>query len=108
MIETSLINIIENAVKYAGNDAVIVEGKSVNNNYEISIKDTGPGIPESEKVNIFDKFYRIGNEETRIKKGSGLGLFIAKEFVRLHQGEITYEENHPKGSIFTIRLPNDK
>jgi len=108
MIETSLINIIENAVKYAGNDDVIVEGKSVNNNYEISIKDTGPGIPESEIVNIFDKFYRIGNEETRIKKGSGLGLFIAKEFVQLHQGGITYEENHPEGSIFTIRLPNDK
>jgi len=108
MIETSLINIIENAVKYAGNDEVIVEGKSVNDNYEISIKDKGPGIPDSEKINIFDKFYRIGNEETRIKKGSGLGLFIAKEFVRLHSGEITYQENHPRGSIFTISLPNDK
>jgi K+-sensing histidine kinase KdpD len=108
MIETSLINIIENAIKYGGDDEIIIEGEAVNNAYEISIKDKGPGIPESEKVNIFDKFYRIGNEETRIKKGSGLGLYIAKEFVRLHMGEITYQENLPKGSIFTIRLPNDK
>ncbi len=108
MIETSLINIIENAIKYGGDDEIIIEGETINNAYEISVKDSGPGIPESEKVNIFDKFYRIGNEETRIKKGSGLGLFIAKEFVRLHMGEITYRENLPKGSIFTIRLPNDK
>ena len=50
----------------------------------IVIADQGPGIPDEEKDKIFEKFYRVGNEISRSKKGSGLGLFITKEFIELH------------------------
>ena len=105
MIETSIINIIENAIKYAGSNAIIVKVENIAHHLNISIIDQGPGIDDHEKNFIFDKFYRVGNEETRLKKGSGLGLYIAKQFIQLHNGEITYTKNTPCGSIFTISLP---
>jgi signal transduction histidine kinase len=59
----------------------------------------------TERENIFTKFYRIGNEETRSAKGSGLGLFIVSEFARLNGGSIQYKENLPKGAAFEVTLP---
>ncbi|MDB3905381.1 ATP-binding protein [Crocinitomicaceae bacterium] len=105
MIETSVINILENAIKYAGSNDIILNVENDSNELRISILDQGPGIDDNEKKFIFDKFYRIGNEETRLKKGSGLGLYIAKHFIQLHQGDISYSKNNPCGSIFTISLP---
>ena len=108
MIETSIINIIENAIKYGGEYQIDVVARTKGNRCLISVTDQGPGITESEQSNIFDKFYRIGNEETRTKKGSGLGLYIAKQFIELHNGNIQYKRNKPSGSIFTINIPNGK
>ena len=108
MIETSIINIIENAIKYGGDQKIEVAVKMKNNQSLISVIDKGPGIDEGEQSYIFDKFYRIGNEETRTKKGSGLGLYIAKQFIELHNGNIQYKKNKPSGSIFTISMPNGK
>ncbi len=108
MIETSIINIIENAIKYAEAHQIHVVIKETEKKCLISISDMGPGIDEREQPYIFDKFYRIGNEETRMKKGSGLGLYIAKQFIQLHNGDINYEKNKPHGSIFTISLPNER
>lgn len=108
MIETSIINVIENAIKYAGNHQIEVEIIKNQSHCLISISDMGPGIDEKEQPYIFDKFYRIGNEETRMKKGSGLGLYIAKQFIKLHNGDIFYKKNNPYGSIFTISLPYER
>jgi len=108
MIETSVINIIENAIKYGGEHQIDVVVRMRDNRCLISVNDQGPGITENEQLNIFDKFYRIGNEETRTKKGSGLGLYIAKQFIELHNGNIQYTRNKPSGSIFTISIPNEK
>jgi two-component system phosphate regulon sensor histidine kinase PhoR len=108
MIETSIINIIENAIKYGGEYQIDVVARTKGNRCLISVTDQGPGITENEQSNIFDKFYRIGNEETRTKKGSGLGLYIAKQFIELHNGNIQYKRNKPSGSIFTISIPNGK
>ena len=105
MIETSIINILENAIKYAGSTNIILNVEKGSDDLKISILDQGPGIDDNEKKFIFDKFYRVGNEETRLKKGSGLGLYIANHFIQLHRGDITYTKNTPCGSIFTIRLP---
>ena len=68
MIETSIINIIENAIKYGGEHQIDVVVRMKDNRCLISVNDQGPGITENEQSNIFDKFYRIGNEETRTKK----------------------------------------
>ena len=108
MIETSIINIIENAIKYGGDQKIEVAVKMKNNQCLISVIDKGLGIEEGEQLFIFDKFYRIGNEETRTKKGSGLGLYIAKQFIELHNGNIQYKKNKPSGSIFTISIPDGK
>lgn len=106
LIETILTNLIENAIKYAGENANInVYSQNRDGNFVFGVKDEGPGIAISEKKNIFEKFYRVGNEDTRTNKGSGLGLYIVSEFVHLHKGAITYRNNQPKGSIFEVTLP---
>ncbi|MBK6611467.1 MAG: HAMP domain-containing histidine kinase [Sphingobacteriales bacterium] len=69
------------------------------------ITDNGPGIPNHEKENVFDKFYRIGNEKTRTAKGTGLGLYIVRELVLLHKGKISITDNLPHGAVFNITFP---
>ena len=71
----------------------------------LTISDKGNGIPEHERNKIFEKFYRMGNEDTRKTKGTGLGLFIAQHVVSLHKGTIQAKDNFPMGTIFEIRLP---
>lgn len=104
-IETILNNLIENAIKYG----TIEKGISVylfRKNHEIlfGVKDQGPGISKELRKQIFYKFFRAGNEETRMKKGSGLGLFIVSELVRMHDAKIIYKENSPSGANFEITL----
>lgn len=96
-------NLLENAFKYTSKDDTI-SIKLLRNGPAIvlSISDTGSGIPEMERLKIFDKFYRIGNEDTRKTKGTGLGLFIVKQIVDHHSGIIRVKSNKPSGSIFEI------
>ena len=108
MIETSINNVLENAIKYGGHHEIKIRLIRKDESCHISILDQGPGIKESDQHAIFNKFFRIGNEETRSKKGSGLGLYIAKQFVQLHGGDVFYQQNEPVGSIFTISLPYGK
>lgn len=108
MISVAL-NLLENAVKYSGPG-----GKAIINTYlgfetpqqiKLEIKDQGVGVPEKEKKNIFQKFYRVGNEDTRTAKGTGLGLYIVDQIVRAHNGRINVHDNLPKGTVFEILLP---
>ena len=66
------------------------------------VKDEGPGISELEKKNVFKKFYRVGNEETRKTKGTGLGLYLCKKIASDHNGDVSIEDNHPQGSKFIV------
>lgn len=103
VIETILSNLLENANKYAGEDAKItVYLKKRNQQIIWGVKDNGLGIPLEERKDIFNKFVRIGNEETRKQKGTGLGLFIVKNLVLIHGDKISYLENQPKGANFQI------
>ena len=83
-------------------DDLSINGKFI----EILISDQGPGITAEEKLQVFKKFYRVGNEISRSQKGSGLGLFITSEFVQLHKGRIRCENNKPVGTKFIIELPH--
>jgi signal transduction histidine kinase len=103
------LNLLENAVKYSGTG-----GKAIINTYlgfetsqqiKLEIKDQGVGVPEKEKKNIFRKFYRVGNEDTRTAKGTGLGLYIVDQIVRAHDGRINVHDNLPKGTVFEVLLP---
>jgi K+-sensing histidine kinase KdpD len=96
-------NLLENARKYSMPKAtieVILQPKQ--KGFFVQIKDQGVGIADTEKKRIFDKFYRIGNENTRATKGTGLGLYIVKKIVTLYKYDITVKNNTPKGSIFEV------
>lgn len=103
----AIINLIENAIKYATNTSKIIVRLDVgkDNNYCLEVEDFGQGIPKTEREHIFEKFYRVGNEDTRKTKGTGLGLYIAREIVKAHRGQISVRSNQPKGSVFSIVLP---
>lgn len=106
MIETVLSNLIDNAVKYSAKiPKILISAIVENNELVISVVDEGVGIPVEEHQRIFSKFYRVGEEETRTQKGSGLGLFISNEFVKLHKGSIGFKSNREKGSTFYFKLP---
>lgn len=96
-------NLIENAVKYSpACDEVNVSLAAVDNTIVLRVADKGVGIPDSEKEKIFEKFYRVGSEDTRKTKGTGLGLFIVKEVLKVHQAQIRVKNNKPEGTIFEV------
>lgn len=98
-------NLIENAIKYSPADSTITIDIQANDNQIIfSIADQGPGINNEEKTKIFNKFYRIGNENSRKTKGTGLGLFLTAAIVKEHNASIVVSNNTPNGSIFEISL----
>lgn len=99
-------NLVENAIKYSNGDGEIeVLLSKSDKTITLEVKDHGIGIPANERANIFKKFYRIGNEETRNTKGTGLGLFIVKRVVDLHHGKIFVTENKPKGTVVRVTIP---
>lgn len=105
LFETILNNLVENSVKYAGQKArITLYTENNSNRITLGVKDNGPGVDPLLKTEIFKKFYRSGSEETRTQKGSGLGLYIVDQLVRLHGGKITYEENVGGGANFKIEL----
>jgi signal transduction histidine kinase len=100
-----LNNLFENAIKYAKPGTTISSTlKKSNTKIILTVKDEGPGIPDAEKTKVFEKFYRLGKEETRTTKGTGLGLYIVKYIVEHHQGKITVYDNVPEGAVFEIIL----
>jgi len=103
-LDSAIANLVENALKYS-NDIVEISLEQLNNTTKIIVSDKGEGINKSAQKDIFKKFNRLGNEMTRKTKGTGLGLFIANQLVKLHNGYINIENNKPKGSRFVIYLP---
>ena len=102
-------NLIDNAVKYSKEGDSIQVKLNTNEDYVfLEVNDTGAGIAQEERKNIFKKFYRIGREETRRAKGTGLGLYIVAKILELHHGSVTVENNTPRGSVFKIELPLSK
>ena len=100
-----LINLIENAVKYSPPCAEVqVSLDSTDGQIYLRVADQGKGIPDAEKNRIFDKFYRIGSEDTRQTKGTGLGLYIVKKVLETHQASILVVDNTPTGTIFEIHF----
>lgn len=102
-LSLAVSNLLENALKYAPADTrVEVELRRQGTKALLRVADRGQGIPAGEKEKIFDKFYRIGNEETRRTKGTGLGLFIVKQVLENHQAGIAVKDNRPSGTVFEI------
>jgi signal transduction histidine kinase/ligand-binding sensor domain-containing protein/DNA-binding response OmpR family regulator len=109
-IEKVLTNLMSNAFKFTPNGGTVdvsVTQTSVTQ-LEISVADSGIGIPPEHIGKIFDRFYQVDDSQTRGWEGTGIGLALTKELVELHKGEITVASEPGKGSIFTVRLPLDE
>lgn len=106
-LTNAVTNLIENAVKYSPPCAhVFVRLAKENGSVLFSVADRGVGINDEEKKRIFTKFYRVGQEETRKTKGTGLGLYIVKTVLEKHQAQIKVKDNIPSGSVFEVIFNN--
>ena len=106
MMKIAFINLFTNSIKYSEPNGVNVNVSSIINNEhcQILISDQGIGIPMIERTRIFEKFYRVGDEKTRSRSGSGLGLYLVKQILQLHDARIEVRANNPKGSTFVINF----
>ena len=100
-----LNNLFENAIKYTPSGMVSVNVMGDNNNVQISVKDSGIGIPAEDIPHLFQKFYRVDNSETREINGTGLGLFLSRKLTESIGGFLDVESEYKKGSTFTVKLP---
>ena len=108
LINRVLANLIGNAIKYAGDGSeVFVKSWDDEQWVYIEIKDTGKGIDEKDLDFIFDKFYRVKNDDSHKIKGSGLGLYLVKYFIELHHGHIEVSSKPNEGTTFLIKLKNE-
>lgn len=106
-LESVLTNLVNNAIKYSPNGGEVrVRAVREDNSILISVQDQGIGIPKDKLTRIFEKFERVDVKETRAAGGTGLGLYLVKHLVELHEGQIWAEsEGVGKGSTFYVRIP---
>jgi signal transduction histidine kinase len=105
-LEQVVQNLLQNAVKYSPAGGVVtVRVYRQNDRANLSVSDQGIGIPEVAQANLFQQFYRATNVEAQQIQGMGIGLYVVKEVVNIHDGEITVQSREGEGSTFTISLP---
>lgn len=105
LLQIMINNLLDNAVKYAPAPSPIhFSLQKKDRGVMLQVADKGPGIPDTEKKKVFDRFYRIGNEQVRKTKGTGLGLYLCKKIAVDHNADIGVTNNHPAGSIFTVHF----
>ncbi len=110
-----LTNLLDNAIKYTPAGGTITVSAALApsseasqrpvNAIDLSVSDTGMGIPEQDRPRVFERFYRVDKARSRELGGTGLGLAIVKHIVEGHGGHVWVEANHPQGSRFVVRLP---
>jgi two-component system phosphate regulon sensor histidine kinase PhoR len=101
-----LVNLLGNAIKYTPEGGrVSLRARVDETTLYIDIEDTGVGISEEELPKVFDRFFRSSNPLVQQESGTGLGLALACEVIRLHGGEITVKSEVSQGSTFTMALP---
>ncbi len=105
-IKQVLVNLVDNSSKYTlENGSIIISTTPGDKCINISVKDTGLGIPKNDLPRIFERFYRVDKTRSRDNGGSGLGLSIVKHILELHGSRITVESEQAKGTEFVFNLP---
>ena len=109
-IEKILMNLLGNAFKFTPSygrvDVAIEQTGDEGEKLRIKVADSGPGIPDKDKELIFDQFYQANEKKgSQVQMGSGIGLSMVKEYVRLHDGTVRVTDNVEYGSVFIIELP---
>jgi signal transduction histidine kinase len=108
LLRRLLLNLIDNAVKYTpAGGHITVESKAVPEGLEVSVADTGPGIPKEMQPRIFERFFRVDPSRARSANdgGAGLGLSIALWIAEAHHGRLTLVRSDSTGSTFSVFLP---
>jgi signal transduction histidine kinase/HAMP domain-containing protein len=105
-LEQAITNLVANAIKFTGAGGQVCIGAAAEpDSVEVSVTDTGIGIPADELPHLFDRFFRASNATDAEIPGTGLGLSIVHEIVRAHQGELRVESQLGVGTTFRVRLP---
>jgi signal transduction histidine kinase len=105
-IKQVLLNLLQNAIVHTPAGGSITIGAARKDGMvEISVTDTGDGIPAEELENIFERFHRVDKSRSRQTGGTGLGLTIAKSLVEAHKGKISVQSEPGKGSRFSFTVP---
>jgi len=104
MWEKILLNLLSNALKFTFSGAIRVELHQRGDAVELSVSDTGTGIPEPELARIFDRFHRVDGAKSRTHEGTGIGLALTHELVRMHGGTIRVESAVDRGTTFVVRM----
>jgi PAS domain S-box-containing protein len=105
MWEKIVLNLLSNAFKFTFEGAVSVSLRQVGEMVELSVRDTGTGIPANEMPCLFERFHRVKGARGRSLEGSGIGLALVQELVKLHGGAVRVESEVDRGSTFTVTIP---
>lgn len=106
LLEMAVNNLVSNAVKYTKDNGVVhISLQREDTHFVIAVSDTGIGIPEDEQGGIFSKIFRATNAKLEVPDGTGLGLYIVREAIRVMGGDVTFVSKVGEGSTFTIILP---
>jgi PAS domain S-box-containing protein len=108
MWERIVLNLLSNAFKFTMTGSISVAVKDVDSFAELEVRDTGVGIPQAELPRVFERFHRIEGTQGRTHEGTGIGLALVDELVRLHGGTVTAASELGVGTTFTVRLPFGK
>jgi PAS domain S-box-containing protein len=106
MWETIVLNLVSNAFKFTLSGSISVELDSSQDGFELRVRDSGTGIPAAELPRMFERFHRIEGARGRSHEGSGIGLALVHELVKLHGGTIGVESELGRGSTFVVRIPS--
>ncbi len=108
MWEKVVLNLVSNAFKFTFEGELEVSLRAVNGMVELRVHDTGVGIPAEEMPRLFERFHRIPNMRSRTQEGSGIGLALVQELVKLHGGTVRAESQLSHGSTFIVSVPMGK
>jgi GAF domain-containing protein len=100
-----LLNLVGNAIKFTDAGEVVIKATTSNGSFNLSVRDTGPGISEADQAKLFQEFQQADNSLTKKKGGTGLGLAISKRIVEMHGGKIWVDSVVGQGSTFALTLP---
>jgi PAS domain S-box-containing protein len=106
MWEKIVLNLLSNAYKFTFEGDVALTLKSVDGAVELQVRDTGVGIPEEHREHVFERFHRIESTRVRTHEGTGIGLALVQELVKLHGGSVRVESAVGAGSTFTVTIPS--
>jgi len=106
LLRMALLNLIQNAIRYNESGGYVrLALVSVKETVQLTVCNTGPGIPPTQQSRIFDRFYRVGSAEKRPADGFGLGLSLAREILLAHHGSLVLKESRPGYTCFVVSLP---